>query len=98
MTDAKYLEEVRRIVVKGLENRRAKVYLFGSRARGDARLGSDIDVAILPEEPIPAPVLARIREALEMSWIPHEVDLVDFARVEDEFAKSALAEAIPWTG
>jgi predicted nucleotidyltransferase len=97
MINSKYLEEVRRIVLDGLADRPAKVFLFGSHARGGARRGSDIDVAILPADPIPAPVLARIRERLEQSRVPYEVDLVDLARAEGDFVRSALRGAIPWT-
>ena len=97
MINPKHLEEVRRIVLEGLGNRPAKVFLFGSHARGDARRGSDIDVAVLPGDPIPALVLARIREALEECRVPYQVDLVDLARADEDFVKSALAEAIPWT-
>jgi len=95
--DARYLEEVRRIVLAGLRDRPASVYLFGSHARGDARPGSDIDVAILPAAPLPAPVLARIRDALEESRIPYRVDLVDLAGAEEDFVNSALRDAILWT-
>ncbi len=44
--------------------RRARVFLFGSWARGDARRYSDIDVAILPAEPLPAGFLLDLQEAL----------------------------------
>jgi predicted nucleotidyltransferase len=97
MIAPKHLEEVRRIVLEGLGNRPAKVFLFGSQARGDARRGSDIDVAVLPGEPLPAAVLARIRETLEESRVPYDVDLVDLARADEDFVKSALTEAILWT-
>jgi predicted nucleotidyltransferase len=97
MIDPRHLENVRRIVLEGLGDRPAKLFLFGSHARGDARSGSDIDVAVLPVEPVPASVLARIREALEESRVPYQVDLVDLARAEEDFVKSALREAIPWT-
>lgn len=57
-------------------------YLFGSRARGDARPGSDVDVAVLlgsgPARPAPATLLAR---QLRLAALLHdagagEVDLV----------------------
>ncbi|MGD0497138.1 MAG: nucleotidyltransferase domain-containing protein [Bryobacteraceae bacterium] len=51
--DSPDLNEVRRLVLRGLSGRRARVYLFGSWARGDASRVSDIDVAVLPLEPLP---------------------------------------------
>ena len=44
------LAEARRIICRGLAGLRARVYLFGSWARGDARRTSDIDVAIDPND------------------------------------------------
>ena len=42
------LEEAKRIVLGKLGGTRAKVYLFGSRAWGEARRRSDIDIGVLP--------------------------------------------------
>ena len=54
------LDEVRRVVLRGLAGRTAKVYLFGSWARGEASRVSDIDVAVLPVDPLPIGLLAEI--------------------------------------
>jgi len=40
------LKEARRIVLDKLRGVPARVFLFGSRARGDTRRASDIDIAI----------------------------------------------------
>jgi len=58
--DSADLREVRRIVLRGLEGRRASVYLFGSWARGEAARVSDIDVAILPAESLPPGLLEAV--------------------------------------
>ena len=63
------LDEVRRIVFEGLGSHPARVWLFGSRARGTAGRASDIDVAILPLGPLPAATLARIEETLDNSLV-----------------------------
>jgi predicted nucleotidyltransferase len=44
------LDQVRRIVLSGLNGHRARVCLFGSRARGNAMRWSDVDVAALRRE------------------------------------------------
>jgi hypothetical protein len=47
------LAELKRIVMGGLRDFNVQVYLFGSYARGNAHRCSDIDVAVLPLEPLP---------------------------------------------
>jgi hypothetical protein len=91
------LDEVRRIVIGGLAEHPARVYLFGSFARGEASRVSDIDVAILPEKPLPSGLLPEIQEALDNSSSLHPVDLVDLTRVSEAFRARVLAEGIPWT-
>lgn len=91
------LDEVRRIVLRFLEGRKARVYLFGSWARGEACRISDIDVAILPSEPLPLGLLPDIDEALENSASLYPVDLVDLTTVPEAFRARVLAEGIPWT-
>jgi predicted nucleotidyltransferase len=76
------LTEVRRIVLEGLEGHATRVYLFGSHARGTAHRTSDIDVAILPLEPIPPWILSVLRGELEESHVPYRVDLVDLSMAD----------------
>jgi predicted nucleotidyltransferase len=91
------LEAVRRIVLSGLRAHPARVFLFGSRARGDHRVASDIDVAVLPLGPIPAGLLARIREELDESQVPFVVDLVDLREAPPSLRERALREGTEWT-
>ncbi|RME89902.1 MAG: nucleotidyltransferase domain-containing protein [Anaerolineae bacterium] len=90
------IAKVRRIVLSGLKGHAARVYLFGSRARGEARRTSDIDVAVLPLEPIPAYVLAEIRAALEESDVIYRVDLVNLAEADEKLRRRVEEEGILW--
>ena len=92
------LREVRRIVQAGLGGHRARVYLFGSWARGRPTRASDIDVAVLPLEPLPQGLLSEIRESLEDSLILYPVDLVDLSAAGPEFRDRILREGILWSG
>jgi predicted nucleotidyltransferase len=74
------LDQVRRLVLKGLRGHAVQVLLFGSRATGKAGRASDIDVAILPEEELPVGLLSRIRESLQESHVPFTVELVDLSQ------------------
>jgi len=91
-----YLDELRSILLSGLQGYSVKVYLFGSVVQGRAKQASDIDVAILPLEPLPAGVLSAIREALEESRIPYTVDLVDLSQAGDNFSNRVIKEGLLW--
>ncbi len=92
------LEEARRIVLDGLRGHRVEVYLFGSWARGSADRVSDIDIGVLPLDPLPPGVLPGIAEALETSTVLHPVDLVDLSRASAAFRQRVLEEGIRWSG
>ena len=90
------IAEVRRIVLERLSGRDAKVIFFGSRAMGAAGVASDIDVAVLPRQPLPTGLLSRIREALEESRVPYRVDVVDLSSVDAVFRKRVLETGVVW--
>jgi hypothetical protein len=94
----KALEEVRRFVLQAVGADDARIYLFGSWARGEATRLSDIDVAIDPSTPLPRGTLARLREQLEESAVPYHVDIVDLSRADPEFRRRVLAEGVLWSG
>jgi predicted nucleotidyltransferase len=93
-----YLNEVKKIVLAGLRGHPARVYLFGSRAHGDAVAGSDIDVAVLPADPLPPGLLSLIREQLEESHVPYVVELVDLSDADPAFRQLVQQEGTLWTG
>lgn len=91
-------ELVRRIVTDALRGHPVRIFLFGSRARGDASSVSDFDVAILSDEPLPREVLSRIRESLEESRLPVTVDLVDLTAAPATLRARVFEEGREWTG
>jgi predicted nucleotidyltransferase len=96
-TVAPDLEEVKRIVLSGLRGYRVRVYLFGSWAQNRQGRTSDIDVGVLPLEPLPVGILSEIREALEESRVLYPVDLVDLSRSDPDFLAHVEREGISWT-
>lgn len=56
-----------------------RVYLFGSRARGDAREDSDVDLAF-EHESSPAEWARFVNTVRDQSSILLDLDLVDFAK------------------
>ena len=90
------LRTVGKIVTGGLAGYRARVFLFGSSARGDAVARSDIDVAVLPLDPVPPLVLARIAAGLNECDSPYAVDLVDLTAASPELRSRVLSQGIEW--
>ena len=72
------------------------IYLFGSRAQGRARAGSDIDLALDAGKKIDWRVLNNIRDDIEESVIPFFVDVVDLHNVDDAFRKEIEKDLIAW--
>lgn len=63
------------------------VWAFGSRARRTARPLSDLDLAIITDQPLPLSVHAALAEAFSESDLPYKVDIVDWATTSDSFRK-----------
>lgn len=73
-----------------------RVYLFGSRATGGTRTGSDCDIGIDPVQDLPVGLLSRLREALEESHVPYVVEIIDLSQVDEEFARNVRSEGVLW--
>jgi uncharacterized protein len=74
----------------------SKIYLFGSRARGDYKVNSDIDIAIDIGRKITSLEIAEAQNIIEALNIPQTVDLVDLQAVPGEMKNVILKEAIVW--
>ena len=68
------------------------VYVFGSRAKENARKFSDIDLLIKSE--ISDSALAEIKNKLEDSDIPIKCDVIVWDRIEDNFKKHIAKDLI----
>lgn len=90
------MAEVRRIVLSRLRGR-ARAYLYGSWARGEATRHSDVDMAIVPHEPLDPAELSELRQVLAESNVLLPVELVDLTRTDTKFREHVLREAIEWT-
>lgn len=84
------LSLLKEILSKLISKEGVTVYLFGSRAKGEFKKGSDIDIAI---EGADRKAIILLREALEEANIPYKVDLLDLTEVSEDFKESILKEA-----
>lgn len=73
----------------------SQVFLFGSRAKGDAGFASDFDIGIVSETLDPM-ILMELADIIEESFVPYKVDLVDFSTVDTAFKEQALKKIVVW--
>lgn len=81
------LNKVRAIILSHVPSD-FSVFLFGSSVTGPHSLSSDIDIGFLGPAPLSQNILRCIREDVEESFVPYQIDLVDF------FTKPALFKTV----
>lgn len=72
-------EIVAAILQKHIPNK--TIWIFGSRAKHQAKPFSDLDIAIIGDTPLSISMLAAMAEDFTESALPFKVDLVDWATV-----------------
>ncbi len=70
-------------------NKITKIILFGSRAKGNFKNGSDIDLAIISEN-LSFDELLEIKVNLEELLLPYIFDLVDYNTITNEDLKQHI--------
>ncbi len=76
------VQRILRTCVPGYE-----VWVFGSRVKGTAKKYSDLDVAVISEQPLPIATMAELRQSLDESDLTIKVDVVDWAQTSAPFRK-----------
>jgi type I restriction enzyme S subunit len=71
-----------------------EVIAFGSRARGSAKPHSDLDLAVLGDDPLGLHNMAELKEAFEESDLPFKVDIVDWAQTDARFREVIRRDAV----
>ena len=91
------LNKVKDTTLTFLKDEDVKVILFGSRAREDNSIYSDVDVGIVPKSKnFDKKKVTLLRERLEEINVPYKIELVDFSFVSPKFKKEALKKAVIW--
>lgn len=82
--EKRHLDFILQVLQKNIPQ--AKFYIFGSRAKGNHKEYSDIDIAVkLEEETISADILGKILMEFSDSTLPYEVDVIDLNAIDDRF-------------
>ncbi|HOW52064.1 MAG TPA: nucleotidyltransferase domain-containing protein [bacterium] len=66
------------------------IHAFGSRVNGNAKPYSDLDIALITDTPLPIAQVAELAEAFAETDLPFRVDIVEWARIADDF-KAVIA-------
>ena len=92
----KYMEIAKEITLNLIDKEKITVFLYGSRATGNAMHDSDIDIGLWSPVRIDSSIIRRINDAFEDSIVPYHVDITDFSKVNSRFKKIATENIIIW--
>ena len=87
-----HLAIVERILAKHVPE--CEVRGFGSRATWNAKDYSDLDLAVVGDEPLPSRTLARLKEAFEESRLPMRVDVIDWNAIAEGFRELIAPDTV----
>lgn len=90
-------KQLKDLVTLPLVKYEAKIYCFGSRARGEFLKFSDVDLLIESEIDI-SKVLGEIKESLINSNFPYKVDLVWSKNLASSYKQNIENEKIAFLG
>lgn len=89
-------EQLEQTLFAPLRNAGAKIWIFGSRARGDHKKFSDIDILfeLTESKALPSGLLSKIKEDLELGNLPYKVDVVERKNIADSYRDQIEKEKI----
>ena len=90
------LDTIRRILGQHVPD--LEVRAFGSRVAWNARETSDLDLALMTDEPLSIDRTAKLRAAFTDSDLPFRVDIVDWATASESFRKQIRLHSAPFVG
>ena len=83
-------------VVIPLTNSGAKVWCYGSRARGDHKQFSDLDIMVESELDLSRQI-SMLKEKMSNSNFPYKVDLVEYKYFADSYKKLYEKEKVQFS-
>ncbi len=91
-----YISEVKKYVLENLKGFECKIFIFGSRVRGNNHRFSDLDIGIIPLNNNRLPIY-DIQDYLNYeSEVPFKIDIVNFSNIDEKFKKHALENILWW--
>lgn len=91
------LTEIKQILSKTLKSKpKAMIYFFGSRARGNYRKYSDLDLWIEANPPLSQREITNLLETFEESDLSQKIDIVTPEICLPEYLNSIQKEKVLW--
>ena len=87
-----HLEIVTQILTEHVPD--CEVRAFGSRATWTSKDYSDLDLAIVGDEPLRWRTLGKLRDAFEESYLPMRVDVLDWHDISDKFREMIREDCV----
>ena len=84
---------VRAVLARSLPG--ATAWVYGSRATGNPKPFSDLDLAVDAGAPLSLDVLAELRESFDESSLPFKVDVTDLQACDVAFAAIIAGQRVP---
>ena len=95
MLEERHLALVNKILRDNLKNENAVVYVFGSRANGNAGKYSDLDLAVdYLGQKLPFEIYTSLVNAFEGSLLPYKVDIVDLNEISEQFKNNIKKDLV----
>jgi predicted nucleotidyltransferase len=82
------IEQIRAVLSHYPQVERA--VLYGSRARGNARIGSDIDLTLIGGDDLDRSILGKIFDELDDLLLPYTFDLSLFSMISDPDVRAEI--------
>ena len=89
--DKKYIDIIKKTINSELSN--YKLYIFGSRVKGNAKKYSDIDLAIESNE-LTDKIKSRLDFLFENSTIPYEIDIINLNTITENFRNCIINDLV----
>ncbi len=91
--EPRHLAEVKRLLATHAPE--ARVWCFGSRAKGKAKRFSDLDLVLEMDGGVPTKTLLGLYAAFSDGDLPIKVDVLDWAGLDPEFREIIASHRVP---
>lgn len=71
-----------------------KILAFGSRVTGKAKPFSDLDLAVMGDQPLSSAVLGQLNDEFDESALPFKVDIADWAATNAAFKQIIARDGV----